>query len=111
MTKYFTHSSRSHLLVMLTVEGRDVSSHAHTKGTLTLVDLAGSERVSKTEASGQRLVEAAAINKSLSSLGQVGTMKVLKVKVSTIVFMLVKLWNMQRSPKMVFLFVVKYSDI
>ena len=73
MTKYFTHSSRSHLLVMLTVEGRDVSSHAHTKGTLTLVDLAGSERVSKTEASGQRLVEAAAINKSLSSLGQVGT--------------------------------------
>jgi len=38
---------------------------------LTLCDLAGSERISKTEAEGQRLVEAAAINKSLSALGQV----------------------------------------
>lgn len=42
-----------------------------THGKLTLVDLAGSERISKTEATGQRLVEAAAINKSLTSLGQV----------------------------------------
>ena len=56
---------------MLTVEGRNVSSMATSRGTLTLVDLAGSERVAKTEATGQRLVEAAAINKSLSSLGQV----------------------------------------
>ncbi len=37
------------------------------------MDLAGSERVSKTEATGQRLVEAAAINKSLSALGLVFT--------------------------------------
>lgn len=44
-----------------------------SKGKLTMVDLAGSERISKTEATGQRLVEAAAINKSLSSLGQVFT--------------------------------------
>ena len=44
-------------------------------GTLTLCDLAGSERVSKTEATGQRLVEAASINKSLSALGQVRTCK------------------------------------
>lgn len=42
-----------------------------SKGKLTLVDLAGSERISKSEATGQRLVEAAAINKSLSALGQV----------------------------------------
>jgi len=56
---------------MLTVEGQDVTSKAKSRGTLTLVDLAGSERVGKTEASGQRLVEAAAINKSLTALGQV----------------------------------------
>ena len=42
-----------------------------TRGKLTLVDLAGSERVGKTEATGQRLTEAAAINKSLSALGMV----------------------------------------
>ena len=35
------------------------------------MDLAGSERISRTEAKGMRLVEAAAINKSLSALGQV----------------------------------------
>ena len=57
---------------MVTVEGRDRASGATTTGTLTLVDLAGSERVSKTEAAGQRLIEAAAINKSLTALGQVG---------------------------------------
>ena len=36
-----------------------------------LVDLAGSERQSKTEAAGDRLKEANAINKSLSCLGDV----------------------------------------
>lgn len=65
-------SSRSHLLLMLSVEGQDKVTNAITKGTLILCDLAGSERISKTEAEGQRLVEAAAINKSLSALGQVG---------------------------------------
>ena len=56
---------------MLRVEGRDKVTEAISHGTLTLCDLAGSERISKTEAEGQRLVEAAAINKSLSALGQV----------------------------------------
>lgn len=53
------------------MEGFDVVSRATTRGRLTLVDLAGSERISRSEASGIRLVEAAAINKSLSALGQV----------------------------------------
>ena len=70
-TKMNIHSSRSHLLLMLKLEGHDTVSRAVTRGTLTLVDLAGSERVSKTEATGQRLIEAAAINKSLTALGQV----------------------------------------
>lgn len=64
-------SSRSHLLFMLKVNGYDTVSKATSKGRLTLVDLAGSERISRSEASGIRLVEAAAINKSLSALGQV----------------------------------------
>ena len=38
---------------------------------LNLVDLAGSEKVGKTGASGDRLKEAANINKSLSMLGMV----------------------------------------
>ena len=72
-TKMNTNSSRSHLLLILRVQGTDHISRAVTHGALTLVDLAGSERISKTEATGQRLVEAAAINKSLTALGQVFT--------------------------------------
>lgn len=68
---YFLLSSRSHLVVALEVEGSDQVSGLTSRGTLTLCDLAGSERISKTEAEGQRLVEAAAINKSLTALGQV----------------------------------------
>ncbi|XP_033122112.1 kinesin-like protein klp-3 [Anneissia japonica] len=72
-TKMNSSSSRSHLLLILTVEGVNKVSNATSFGSLTLVDLAGSERIAKTEATGQRLVEAAAINKSLTSLGQVFT--------------------------------------
>jgi kinesin family protein C2/C3 len=66
-------SSRSHLLLTLSLEGIDSVSKAVTRGRLMLVDLAGSERISRSEATGQRLVEAAAINKSLTALGQVFT--------------------------------------
>lgn len=70
---FFLLSSRSHLVVALEVEGSDEVSGLTSRGTLTLCDLAGSERISRTEAEGQRLVEAAAINKSLTALGQVRT--------------------------------------
>ena len=66
-------SSRSHLLLQITVNTHNTISGVSSCGKLTLVDLAGSERVSKSEATGQRLIEAAAINKSLSALGQVFT--------------------------------------
>lgn len=62
---------------MLNVEGLDKVTGSVSHGKLTLVDLAGSERISKTEAEGQRLVEAAAINKSLSALGQVSWCRIL----------------------------------
>jgi hypothetical protein len=46
------------------------------RGTLNLVDLAGSERVGRTNATGERLKEAQAINLSLSALGNcIGTEK------------------------------------
>ncbi|XP_066543201.1 kinesin-like protein klp-3 [Amia ocellicauda] len=70
-TKINIESSRSHLIVTLHVDGTDSASGVTSHGSLMLCDLAGSERISKTEATGQRLVEAAAINKSLTSLGQV----------------------------------------
>lgn len=65
------HSSRSHLLVRVTVRCEDFNSGVKTAGVLHLVDLAGSERVSRSNASGDRLKEAQHINKSLSSLGDV----------------------------------------
>ena len=76
MTQYIctydtSHSSRSHQVLMLRVEGYDRVSKTTSHGRLTLVDLAGSERISRSEATGIRLVEAASINKSLSALGQV----------------------------------------
>ncbi|PAA67382.1 hypothetical protein BOX15_Mlig012450g1, partial [Macrostomum lignano] len=70
-TKMNSQSSRSHLVLILTVIGKDLVTGTRTKGTLTLCDLAGSERVGKTGATGEQLAEAAFINKSLTSLGQV----------------------------------------
>ncbi|XP_033212363.1 kinesin-like protein KIF3A [Belonocnema kinseyi] len=67
-------SSRSHAIFTITVESSQVGEDGqqHVKmGKLHLVDLAGSERQSKTKASGLRLREAAKINLSLSTLGNV----------------------------------------
>merc|ERR1712117_640867 len=70
-TKMNTNSSRSHLVLRIQVEITDNVTGGRTIGSLTLVDLAGSEKISKSGAEGQTLIEAAAINKSLSALGQV----------------------------------------
>lgn len=68
------HSSRSHTIFTVTVEssewGKDNKQHVKM-GKLHLVDLAGSERQSKTGATGERLKEAAKINLSLMTLGNV----------------------------------------
>ncbi|CAJ1446183.1 unnamed protein product [Effrenium voratum] len=65
------HSSRSHLIFMLTIEQKNLHDRSVKVGKLHLVDLAGSEKVAKTGASGDRLDEAKNINKSLSALGNV----------------------------------------
>jgi len=70
-TQMNAHSSRSHAIFMLYISGEHASSSTKIEGVLNLVDLAGSERVSRSGASGERLKEACAINKSLSSLGDV----------------------------------------
>ncbi|EFC35988.1 kinesin [Naegleria gruberi] len=62
-------SSRSHVILMITVEQKSSSDKSVKRGVLHIVDLAGSERVFKSGSEGQRLEEAKKINKSLSALG------------------------------------------
>jgi len=66
-------SSRAH--TVLTIEFKQVSQAGGQQGQklslINLVDLAGSEKAGQTGASGDRLKEGCAINKSLSALGNV----------------------------------------
>ena len=67
-------SSRSHAVLTLyvTITDTDDSDGNDSRAAkLHLIDLAGSERQDKTGASGDQLKEGAAINKSLSALGNV----------------------------------------
>uniref|UniRef100_A0A3P8WHC7 Kinesin-like protein n=1 Tax=Cynoglossus semilaevis TaxID=244447 RepID=A0A3P8WHC7_CYNSE len=64
-------SSRSHLIVGITVESRNLTNGSVSSGKVSLVDLAGSERAAKTGAKDHQLKEANFINKSLSALGDV----------------------------------------
>ncbi|KAI9284419.1 C-terminal kinesin [Umbelopsis sp. AD052] len=64
-------SSRSHSVFTLKLNGKNSVTGEVTTGVLNLIDLAGSERLSSSGSTGDRLKETQAINKSLSSLGDV----------------------------------------
>ncbi|GAA0167194.1 microtubule binding motor protein [Lithospermum erythrorhizon] len=65
------HSSRSHCLHCVMINGENLLNGESTRSKLWLVDLAGSERLAKSEVQGERLRETQNINKSLSALGDV----------------------------------------
>jgi len=64
-------SSRSHLLLMISVEVVDRSSGRSWSGKISIIDLAGSERIGKSGAVGECQKEAIEINKALTALGDV----------------------------------------
>lgn len=64
-------SSRSHSIFALHLKATNKLQGIVLNGTLSLVDLAGSERIDRSGATGDRLKESVAINKSLSSLADV----------------------------------------
>jgi kinesin family protein C1 len=74
-TNMNAHSSRSHSVFQLHIHGYNHESQAEVQGSLNLCDLAGSERLDRSGANNdaKRLKETQAINKSLSSLGDVFT--------------------------------------
>ena len=68
-TKSNEKSSRSHMILTISVIGKNNIANLTYFGKLHLIDLAGSERVKKSGVDGIALKEALNINKSLSSLG------------------------------------------
>lgn len=66
-------SSRAHTIITVEFKQIDLSGNAKSEkfSMINLVDLAGSEKAGQTGATGDRLKEGCAINKSLTVLGQV----------------------------------------
>jgi kinesin family protein C1 len=71
VTNMNERSSRSHSVFQLRLIGKNKHTDAKSEGILNLIDLAGSERLAQSGATGDRLKETQAINKSLSCLGDV----------------------------------------
>ena len=69
-TKMNEHSSRSHYIFRMHKRGNGTTNES-IDGELNLIDLAGSERTKESGVTGASMREANAINKSLSSLGDV----------------------------------------
>lgn len=84
-------SSRSHSVFTLNITGQHEESGVELRGSLNLVDLAGSERLARSGAEGQRQKETCAINKSLSSLGDIFQVCDLSTPVSAVCIHLVTL--------------------
>ena len=72
-TEMNANSSRAHTIISIEFKQIDIIENRKREkhSVIHLVDLAGSEKVRKTGARGDRLKEAAGINKSLSVLGLV----------------------------------------
>ncbi|PON64977.1 Kinesin-like protein [Parasponia andersonii] len=70
-TQMNEQSSRSHFVFTLRISGVNEGTEQQVQGVLNLIDLAGSERLSRSGATGDRLKETQAINKSLSCLSDV----------------------------------------
>ncbi|RNF27521.1 putative C-terminal motor kinesin [Trypanosoma conorhini] len=65
------HSSRSHCIFVLRIEGENALLRQRSEGTLCLVDLAGSERMNESgTGQGQQIKETININRSLLDLGK-----------------------------------------
>jgi len=71
-TRMNDYSSRSHVIIRVTVETHEATPGAPMRvGTLNFVDLAGSERLGKSGSEGDRAKESSQINLSLLMLGNV----------------------------------------